>query len=114
MFGWKKGDSGPTQEQLREAYLERLAEVLGLSYDELASSEASQQGPIEPAPDPVRAYDESFLKLVGINQDFRLPPAPRRCLGADQQEISAPKLLPLSFFSRSNEPERAADPSPSE
>ncbi len=28
MFGWRKKDSGPTREQLREAYLKMLAAIL--------------------------------------------------------------------------------------
>jgi len=45
MFGWRKTKFGHTEEQLREAYRKRLAEVLGVHENEFAASEASQQTP---------------------------------------------------------------------
>jgi hypothetical protein len=67
MFGWKKKDSGPTEAQLRDAYIKRLVEVLGLPNIEPIACEASPQESFKPSPDPAGAFDESFLKLVGIS-----------------------------------------------
>ena len=44
MFDWRKKKAGPTEAQ-REAYLKRLAEVLGRCEDEFLASETSQPTP---------------------------------------------------------------------
>jgi hypothetical protein len=51
MVGWWKKDSGPAKAQLREAYLKRLAEVLGMPDKDLIANEASYQGSLEPSPE---------------------------------------------------------------
>ena len=66
MFGWRKKDSGPTEAQMRDAYIKRLVEVLGLPNIEPVACEASPQESFKPSPDSAAAFDESFLKLVGI------------------------------------------------
>ncbi len=43
MFGWRKKNSGLTEEELREATLKRLAEVLGRPEGYFETSRASQQ-----------------------------------------------------------------------
>jgi hypothetical protein len=45
MFGWRKKKSGLTQAQLREAYLKRLAEVIGAHENESDAREAPQRTP---------------------------------------------------------------------
>ena len=45
MFGWRKSKTGLTKAQLRQAYLERLTEVLGVHENESVASQASRQTP---------------------------------------------------------------------
>ncbi len=67
MFGWRKKDSGPTEAEIRDAYIKRLMEVLGFPNIEPVACEPSPQESLSPPSEEVSAFDESFLRLVGIS-----------------------------------------------
>jgi hypothetical protein len=68
MFGWKRKDPGPTEAQIRADYAKRLVEVFGFPNIEPVACERSPQESSKSSPDPAGAFDESFLKLVGISR----------------------------------------------
>lgn len=51
MLGWRKQKTDPTEAELREATLKRLAEVLGLPAEDFEAGKALKRGPSTSAPE---------------------------------------------------------------